>query len=36
VLWQAIAEWGVEPNRDDWQAQLEASVGVFERQRCAR
>jgi hypothetical protein len=33
VLWHAIAEWGVVPKRDDWQALLEASIAEFERRR---
>jgi hypothetical protein len=33
VLWHAIAEWGVEPKRDDWQALLQGSIDEFERQR---
>lgn len=35
VLWHAIAEWRVEPKRDDWQTLLEDSIDEFERQRHA-
>ena len=33
VLWHAIAEWGVQPRGDDWQALLEDSIDEFERRR---
>jgi hypothetical protein len=33
VLWHTIAEWGVEPKRDDWQTLLEDSIDEFERRR---
>lgn len=33
VLWHAIAEWGVQPKGDDWQALLEDSIDEFERRR---
>jgi hypothetical protein len=32
-LWHAIAEWGVQPRGDDWQALLEDSIDEFERRR---
>lgn len=35
VLWHTIAEWGVEPMRDDWQTLLEDSIDEFERRRRA-
>jgi hypothetical protein len=33
VLWHAIAECGVQPRGDDWQALLEDSIDEFERRR---
>jgi hypothetical protein len=35
VLWHTIAEWGVEPKRDDWQTLLADSIDDFERRRLA-
>ncbi|MGZ4224405.1 MAG: hypothetical protein ACXVSU_25540 [Solirubrobacteraceae bacterium] len=35
VLWHAIAEWSVEPKRNDWQALFEDSIGEFELRRRA-
>jgi hypothetical protein len=36
VLWHAIAEWGVTPKSEDWQAILEESMDSFEGKRRAR
>jgi hypothetical protein len=35
VIWHLVAEWGVEPKSDDWQAVLSESIAGFDQRRSA-